>query len=228
MQDRRRTPVVFDVETAPDMEWIERSRDLFVGQLESPGNYKDRHKIQGWMQAKVDDRVGRAALSPIDGKLTAFAVASLWGDDQPEAVVLRGDEPELITRLILDLGEASNGGDPILAGFYINQFDIPFVTARAAVHEIRLPKWWPVHPRRYGATIDAAEILDEGKLATWLARFNLPAKLGDGKHAPDMPDDKLLEYVRQDVVVERALLRRLALVSPEIAATEPSSANANQ
>src|SRR5690606_9994448 len=103
----------------------------------------------------------------------------------------------------------------------INGFDVPFITARAAVHGIQMPTWWPANPRRHGATLDGADLLSEGRLALWLERFGLPPKLGDGADAPHLDDVALLDYVRNDVHVERLLLRRLALVSPEIAGTNP-------
>lgn len=222
MSDRR-TPVVFDIETAPDMAWIESTREKFIETLSPPATHKYPEALERWYRQKVDDRVERAALSPLEGCVTAFACAPLWDRDDaaPTAYVDRDDEAALIVQLMDSLQFAADGGAPQLAGFNVVEFDIPFITQRAAVHSIRLPKWWPVNPRRYGAVMEARDILEQGRLATWLDRFSLPPKLGDGKDAPNMTDEQLLEYVRNDVVVERSLLRRLSFVSPEIYATNP-------
>ena len=223
-QDRVRVPIVLDIESEPDLEWIERTKDAFIASLEPPSNYKNAEAIANWFETKVQERVQRAALSPIDGRITAIAVARLWDDEIPYAWVGRGREAELIDEaisMVSSLAGSGRGDRPILAGWRINGFDVPFLTARAALHNWRLPSWWPSHPKRYGATLDGAEILSEGRLHLWLERFGLPPKLGDGKDAPNMPDAELLEYVRNDVHVERALLQRLSLVSPEIAATNP-------
>ena len=217
-------PIVLDIETEPDLVWIDRTQDEFIASLEPPGNYKKPEAIGKWFEEKMAERKERAALSPLDGRISAFAVGRLWDESAPLAMVFRQDEGRLVHSLLSCIDTLVHHSEtPILAGWHINGFDLPFIAARACLHGIHLPDWWPDHPRRYGATLDGAELLQEGRLARWLSRFDLPPKLGDGKDAPNMNDDDLLDYVRQDVVVERELLRRLALVSPTIRRTMPET-----
>lgn len=96
----------------------------------------------------------------------------------------------------------------MLAGFAIATFDLPFIAARAAVHDIDLPSWWPWR-WYYPHVLDAKHALREGRLTQWLGLMGLPPKLGDGADAPGMPDEQLLAYVQRDVECERALLRRV-------------------
>lgn len=220
MNDRR-IPIVLDIETEPDKDWIERTHEQFCATLEPPANYKSEDAIERWFQTKVDERVGKAALSPLDGKISAIGIGLLWDDAEPYTRLCRGDEAGGIKAAIAAMEMAAVGGTPILCGWHINSFDVSFITARAAKHSIKLPSWWPANYRRFGSVLDGADILDSGRLASWLSLFDLPPKLGDGKDAPNLPDDELLAYLRQDVLSERALLRRLALVSHELAATKP-------
>lgn len=223
MHPAARLPIVIDIETEPDSEWLARSHKEFLASLTPPANYKSPEAIGKWFNERDAERVEKAPLSPIDGRITAISVADLWSDDDPWARVGRGEEADLIRAALREIDglAAAENSRPLLAGWHINTFDVPFLAARAALHEIRLPDWWPSNPRRFGVTLDAADVLPDGRLALWLARFGLPAKFGDGRDAPAMPNDQLLHYVRNDVLVERALLQRLSLVSTEIASTNP-------
>ena len=112
----------------------------------------------------------------------------------------------------------------LLAGYNIAQFDLPFIAARAAIHDVPLPGWWPDLTRRYGICLDAFDVLGgSGKLAMWLARLKLPPKTGEGGQCHTYADEELRSYVQNDVRVERLLLRRLAGVSPLIRATKPET-----
>lgn len=220
MSDRR-IPLVFDLETEPDTAWLDRTGREFAEAAEPPANYGPEAAAK-WIAKKALDRIERAALSPIDGRITAFAVAPLWSDDKPVAIANRVSESTLIRDLIVEICRLVRDGEPILAGYNVRTFDLPFLAARAAVHQITLPAWWPDLTRSWGSCIDAYDILGrEGKLELWLARFGLPSKIGSGALVSDMSDDQLEAYVAQDVRVERALLLRLAAVSPVLRQTQP-------
>lgn len=221
MSDKR-IPVVCDIETEPDTAWLEATETEFVATLEPPANYKSPDAIEKWFRGERDKRIEKAALSPIDGRITALAVAPLWDDSEPIALVNRVSERTLITDFIVAVSSCTRCAPAILAGFNIGDFDLPFISARAAVHGVRLPAWWPDLTRRYGICLDAYEILGrEGKLARWLARFGLPPKTGEGSQCSVYTDEELQGYVQNDVRVERLLLRRLAPVSPAIRETQP-------
>ena len=71
-----RIPVVLDIETEPDLAWLEATEAEFVATLEPPANYKSQEAIEKWFRGERDKRAERAALSPVDGRITAIAVAT--------------------------------------------------------------------------------------------------------------------------------------------------------
>lgn len=218
----KRIPLVFDLETEPDMAWLDRTGREFADALDPPANYKKAESIEKWIAERAAERVEKASVSPIDGRITAFAVAPLWSDAKPVAIANRVSESTLIRDLIVEIRRLVRDGEPILAGYNVRTFDLPFLAARAAVHQITLPAWWPDLTRSWGSCIDAYDVLGrEGKLDLWLTRFGLPGKTGSGALIHEMTDDQLEAYVANDVAVERALLQRLALVSPAIRSTQP-------
>lgn len=223
----RVVPIVLDLETEPDLAWLDESGRAFAESLEAPANYKKAESISKWIEEQAAKRIEKAATSPIDGRITAAAVAPLWGDAEPIAVVNRVSERTLLVDLVVAIGSilhSAGSGQPVFAGYNIADFDLPFLAARAAVHRVRLPEWWPDLTRRFGVCLDAFDVLGrEGKLELWLARMKLPAKNGSGAVIHTMTDDQLRDYVANDVRVERELLRRLADVSPLIRSSQPAT-----
>lgn len=225
----RRVPVVLDIETEPDLKWIKATSDDFTAKLlkrDPPKNLKKGETIQKWyedlLREAPEQRLKDAALSPIDGRITAIAVAPLWDDMEPIAIVNRNSESTLLHDFIACFAQCTRNQPAMLAGYNIATFDLPFIVARAAMHEIRLPRWWPEVARRYGICLDAFDILGrQGELGEWLARYGLPPKTGEGKDCSVYTDAELQGYVQNDVRVERLLLRRLATVSPAIRETQP-------
>lgn len=219
-----RIPVVLDIETEPDLAWLEATEAEFVATLEPPANYKSQEAIEKWFRGERDKRAERAALSPVDGRITAIAVAPLWESMEPIALVNRVSERTLIVDFLVAVTSCTGARPALLAGYNIAQFDLPFIAARAAIHDVPLPGWWPDLTRRYGICLDAFDVLGgSGKLAMWLARLKLPPKTGEGGQCHTYADEELRSYVQNDVRVERLLLRRLAGVSPLIRATKPET-----
>lgn len=225
----RRVPVVVDIETEPDLKWLDETEELFQDSLaerDPPDNYESDEAQKQWYQklflTAPKKRRKKAALSPMDGRITAIAVAPLWGDMEPIALVNRVSESTLIYDFLAAIPQCTDNQPAVLAGYNVAEFDLPFIVARAAIHEIRLPRWWPDVAKRYGICLDAYDMLGrQRQLGEWLARFGLPPKIGNGKLVATYTDAELQGYVQNDVRVERLLLRRLAAVSPAIRETKP-------
>jgi hypothetical protein len=209
----RRTPLVVDIETKSDDAWLAESEEVWLASLQPPANYKKEEAIAKWIAEKVAERREKAPLSPLEGRIVAIGVGPLWSDEPPD-VFAAEDE-----RLVLETLKSYFVGHEwvIWCGWRIRIFDMPFLAARFAVHGIQAP--WLPDPRDYRSVIDGADVLTSGHLAEWLQRFGLPPKTGTGAQVADMPIEQITEYCRNDVVVERLLLRRLAPVYPSLART---------
>lgn len=226
MNRHRGIPVVLDVETEADDAWLKATEELWLQHQEPPSNWKDPAKIAQWFADKKADRRRKASLDPIEGRVTAWSCMRLQmqaGGPAREQItaVSRTDERALLEHLFASLDHLGDG-EALLAGFNIGGFDVPFLTFRAALHKLPLPRWWP-DPRRRESVLDAHAILDAGKLELVLRRLGLPEKSGRGDQVPDMLEHELKAYVAQDVVAETALLLRLAEIHPVVRSYLPDS-----
>jgi DNA polymerase elongation subunit (family B) len=109
-------------------------------------------------------------------------------------------------------------GRSVITGWNVRRFDIPFIVARCALHDVKLPDWWP-HMRSYTGIVDAMEVLDPDhhyKLKHWLKRFGLPAKTEDGSEVKNMTIQEIADYCANDVIVERLLVRKVMGFCPAL------------
>ena len=206
--------IVFDIETAPDPNiWDDLE---FVGQIKSglsaPSNYKDEAKIAAYIEAAFDREKDKASLSWCHGKIRAIGWKMLGSEDVATPIASE-DELEVLDEFssaLFSLDEA-----PLVGGFNIRAFDVPFVSMRCAVHHVELPTWWP-GIRDWHRIIDPVDIFGRqtGRLSDYLRALSLPGKSADGRDAPGMTLDELAAYVTQDVECEDALIMRLASFFP--------------
>jgi len=208
----RRDAVVIDIETKSDprvcldTEWL---TELHEG-IEAPSNYKDPLEIAAYKDERFRELRAKFALSAATGRIVAIGWALL--DSAAAPIVVAAAQPDLegemamLESFVIALPWTAK---PVLAGHCIRDFDLPFITARAAICEVELPPWWP-HPRDYRNVIDTVDVMGRGHLAGWLRAFGLPPKTGKGSDVETMNPEEILNYCRNDVHVERLLLRRLA------------------
>lgn len=214
-------PIVMDIETVADDAWLAESEEAWLAALAPPANYKKAESIHGWIATKVAERRERAPLSPVEGKVAAVAFAPLWSDDDLPEAFAGDDEAELLARLSAWMRLA---GRPLVCGYEVRRFDLPFLAARYAAHGLEAD-WIPdPHDRRM--VIDAADVLQSAAtLDLWLRRFKLPPKTASGAQVATMTHEERRAYCANDVRVERLLLRRLAGVFPSLRTTRPQEAN---
>lgn len=199
--------LVFDIETAPNDVWADPAfvAEIKAG-LSAPSNYKDPEKIADYIEKAAEKERANAALSWCHGRVRAIGIGMLDSDEDPLAIASE-DERQVLEWFAEQMAQLTAG--TLLGGFNIRQFDVPFVSFRAAVHSIDLPFWWP-GMRDWPRIVDPVDIFGRnGRLKDYLRALGLPPKLGDGADAPAMPLEELLAYVQQDVRVERLLIRRL-------------------
>ncbi len=207
-----------------------------VLRTEPPGNWKDPKKIAQWHadqqaaheracrdhEGKVEDwyaeqareRRAKAALSPMDGRIRAIGW-SLVTEHEPEVVHVAAGEDEVA--VLRQFFAWLNHVDIRcrVGGWNIRRFDLPFINAKCAQHELSSVPWWP-SPTDRRLVVDGTDYLTGHRLAEWLMRFGLDPKTGDGADAPEMSLDELRKYCANDVRVERDLLCALARGVPEI------------
>ena len=208
--------IVFDIETAPDPNiWDDLE---FTGQiraaLSAPSNYKDEAKIAAYVEAAFEKEREKASLNWCHGKIRAIGVTML-GDDAPIEAFVSEDELEVLDAFSSFLLRQEE--PPLIGGFNIRAFDVPFVTMRCAVHQVELPTWWP-GIRDWSRIIDPVDIFGRqtGRLADYLRALGLPGKSADGRDAPSMSLDELSDYVKNDVLVEEQLIQRLNAYFPAL------------
>lgn len=206
--------IVLDIETVADTEWIEASADAWLAAYEPPGNLRKPETIAANIAEAVANRATMAPLRLLDGKIIAVGIAKLWGGEP--VAWSDNNERELLSRLSTWMELVPN---PVLCGYAIRVFDLPFLAARYAA--LDLEAHWLPNPRDYRGTIDAMDVLP-GKLDVWLARFGLPRKTTSGADVATMSLDQVREYCAHDVMVERELLRRLSHVYPSLRRLSPA------
>ena len=139
----------------------------------------------------------------------------MLGDDAPIKAFVSEDELEVLYAFSWFLLQQEE--PPLVGGFNIRAFDVPFVTMRCAVHQVELPTWWP-GIRDWSRIIDPVDIFGRGtgRLSDYLRALGLPPKSADGRDAPSMSLKELTTYVMQDVIVEDKLIERLNSYFPAL------------
>jgi hypothetical protein len=203
---RTRPCLVLDIETRPDDRlWGDPSfLESLRERIEPPKNYRDPLKIESYVDDELARRKARAALSPLFGRVVAIGFGLLDDDDEPE-VFCSNDEELVLADFAGRLGQI---GRVVLGGFNVREFDIPFLIARCAARSVEFPHWFPAR-RDWRGIADVRDLCTDGSLADWLRACDLPAKSGSGAESLDLRLDELEVYCRNDVAVERLLLRRL-------------------
>lgn len=212
--------LVFDVETWVDWPFVRRPEflDPFLESYEAPKTLKDPIKIAVHHTKHWTDERRRWTFSPLTARVCSIAWADLWGGpvaaiaDDDEAVVLKTFADVLTQR----------GGPPMLVGFNVRRFDIPFLTVRASILDVELPHWWP-RGNDYRQVADLCDLTDRGGLDQWLLRCDLPRKTGSGEHVEYMPLSEIEAYNMHDVHVERLLAQKFAPNMEALRSTQPIS-----
>jgi DNA polymerase elongation subunit (family B) len=218
--------LIIDIETRPDPRiWddpdtVEEIRDSIT----PPKNYKDPLKIEAYTDERLGELKMAAALRPQMGKIACIGVLPLdcYSPSDPIEMVasqvecpVGDDEFSVLT----DFVDVLEGYDwPLIGGYYLREFDVPFISYRCAVHRIDLPDWWPSR-RDWSGIIDPCDLFPRqasGSLADNLRAMGLPRKTLTGEESLTLPLDDLADYCRNDVAVEAALIHRLRSQFPAL------------
>lgn len=125
-----------DTETAPEPDEVLES---MKPEFSAPANYKDPEKIAANIAEQEAKWKEKAALSPMTGRIVAFAVARDNGAAIGEASLDPRDEKELLQEAWGAITEHSAYTNTIL-GWNILGFDLPFMLKRSWKLGVEVPK----------------------------------------------------------------------------------------
>jgi hypothetical protein len=210
--------IVLDIETR---HWSELLDDQdYLDELdESIGEnraIKDPFKQQVWKDQKKADHLRKMALHPTTGVVVCAGLTDLrYAEEDP--VIMSSFENE--AWLLAEFVNAVTNRFPtkrVVCGHNIREFDIPFVTARCAIHDIPLPSWWPF-TRDWHNVADLMDIVGKkGKLSEWCRAFGISAPTHAGEDVLTLSEMDLREHNREDLVATAAIMRRFAKRFPSL------------
>lgn len=208
-------PTYFDLESAAlPLDVLETRMPVF----EAPSTYKDPEKIEAAIEAKRQEWLDGAALSPLTGQILVIGLLSDGKTD-----FLEGDEKTLLAAF-WERADAILSVYGNLIGFNCVAFDLPFLVKRSYAHGVHVPRIIGGWNKRYWNW--NADILDlrllwqmgdrqaHGSLDVISRFLGLAGKTGSGKdfaklYAEDR--EKALEYLARDVALTEAVYLKLQL-----------------
>ncbi len=210
-----RPAIVLDIETRPDpviaasQEWWQR----FEATVEPPSNYKKEEAIAKFRAEALGKAQARMALSPLTGCIAMIGEADVDKDDEGHVwrcgEVNRTTESSTLIEFADMLTFNHPVTPPIVIGWNVRRFDVPFLLARCAVHGIQLPPWFPTL-RTYRADLFdlLADAYGEGKMSEWGYLLGDGFKDVEGADLLTVPLDELEAHLVDDLKRTRTLARR--------------------
>lgn len=199
--------LVIDIETRADdrldtPEYWQRIK----ADIPDNRSIKDPVKQAAWIDGKLEDYRKSMALRPTTGRIAAIGIADIEDPFSADVLCNLGDEYDLLFKFAKVLEDYQQR---VVCGFNCREFDIPFISARCAIHEIVLPRWWPFM-RDWQNVADLYDVLGrQGKLDDWLIAFGMEPKPCTGAESLDLTEEELAEYCRMDVRATAQLFARL-------------------
>lgn len=216
---------IYDIETAP---LSDEQLALVEPEFSAPANYKDPEKIAEAIAAKRSEWKGRAALSPVTGRVIMIGIRApeteilavnlvAW-DNYSELDAL---ESQIITEFWKKLESAKHDGK-LIVGFNSHRFDLPFLIRRSWCLHVPIPQTIGNFSRGFHPPfIDLMQQWQAGNREDTisldrLARFlGVGQKNGEGKEVAQLlqkEPGKAREYLENDLILtERCAKRMLTL-----------------
>lgn len=197
----------FDIETIPDQS--ENALEIALQGIKAPANYKDKEKIEEYKKEKAQDALDKTALDGFKGHVCCIGV-----NDEVYSVRDIKDERDALKWLFAMLDGHT------LVGHNIIGFDIPFLTKRAFVLDVRLPVdfYWPRNPKpwdsnvfdtmmRFGNGKDYVSLDSLCRLASVEGKKDIDGSMVSGLWKSGL-HDAIAEYCKDDVKRVRAVHER--------------------
>lgn len=208
--------LAFDIETsALPMEQIKQ----FEPDIKAPGNYKDKRKIEEYIAADIKSFYEKAALSPITGRVLCIGI--MEGD---RFTVIEGDEYDILStfwdgwRTCPPIGTEP----PLMIGFAITQFDLPFVIKRSWAHNILVPRDVILYGKKWSDRIvDLMLWFGCGAYKEYVSLnavarfFKVGEKVGSGVNFSSVYESdrpKAIAYLKNDLDLTLAIAQRMGVI----------------
>ena len=201
-------PVFFDIETMP----LERAEILeFLPTIKAPGQYKKPESIAAYIEEAKEEKIKKAALSPLTGRVLAIGVKTAG----ERGVFDYNDEKHTLKEFWKYF---RHNNVAIWVGHNSNGFDWPFLIKRSWKHNITIPtgikdgRWYRKNIQ------DTQEIFTGGaygeriKLDTLAKYFGVGAKNGDGAFFSELyfaDKAKAIDYLYNDLDLTQAVWERM-------------------
>ena len=201
-------PVFFDIETMPlDAEELAADMPYF----EAPKTYKDPAKIEAYVEAKRQEYVEKAALSPLTGRVLAIGVKT----DGERGVFDAPDEKDTLTEFFKYF---RHNNVARWIGHNSNSFDWPFLIKRSWKLGVTVPSGIKDGRWYRNNIIDTMELFTGGAYGERISLdrlgkfFGVGGKNGEGKHFAEMyfaDKAKAIDYLYNDLDLTQAVWERM-------------------
>ncbi len=203
----------FDIETSPQsLDRLQGIIPVFNPDDVKVGNLTEPKRLEKIEKARLEHmtRFQRsAALSAITGEIVAIGVLQEVEAGKPPVIELLVDREDLVLRSFFQIFEESQVKTPTQwLGYYIRNFDIPFIIRRAWKHGIMLPRGFAGKflPPMFTDLYDTWRLMEyppEAIPLDTIARFfAVGAKTGNGAQFHELfRSDRpaALEYLKNDL-----------------------------
>lgn len=218
------TYLYLDIETIPAQ--TEAAKARIAATVKPPAQMKKADTIAAWekegKEQAVQDAIDKTSFDGGLGHVCCIGWAD--GDKAPQSYSMvdfsLDEEAEMFEHFFNALRQESNWtAPPVIVGHYVSGFDVRFITQRAIVLGVRLPRWWPHEAKPWGNEIFDTMVKWAGPKGT-ISLDNLCFALGiegkgdiDGSMIAQMFRDgkyeAIAEYCRDDVERVRKVHKKM-------------------
>lgn len=216
------TYLYLDIETIPAQ--TERAKERISSTVKPPAQMKKAETIAAWekdgKEQAVIEAIDKTSFDGGLGHVCCIGWAIEESEIESQSILDISDEKrciEIFLRYLSD--EITNYERVNVVGHYISGFDIRFLTQRAIVLGVKLPRWWPHEAKPWGNDIFDTMIKWAGAKGT-ISLDNLCFALGiegkgdvDGSMVAQMFKDgkheEIAHYCRDDVERVRRVHKKM-------------------
>lgn len=148
-----------DIETIPSQR--ADIRDMLAETVKPPATLKKPESIQKWIDEEKPAAIEEAWLkTSFDGTYGQVVCVSYTVEDAEPVTLCIADlrpesERDVLRCLWADMRaiHSTSGTRPVISGFNVIGFDLPFLWRRSVIHGVQPPMWWPRNPKPWSDAV---------------------------------------------------------------------------